>query len=72
MDGNSTLMNNNHHQQHSSSVARDFEGLETDTNYGSSPSTILSPVKSFYSNKSIFITGATGFIGKVFEKFNYN
>ena len=25
----------------------------------------LSPVRNFYSNKSIFITGATGFIGKV-------
>lgn len=28
-----------------------------------------SEIKKFYNNKSIFITGSTGFIGKVCEKY---
>ncbi|PZC74990.1 hypothetical protein B5X24_HaOG206861 [Helicoverpa armigera] len=50
-----------------------FRYIREDPDLETSPSPTYSPVADFYAGKSVFITGITGFLGKVFlEKLLYS
>ncbi|XP_063893677.1 putative fatty acyl-CoA reductase CG5065 [Helicoverpa armigera] len=50
-----------------------FRYIREDPDLETSPSSSYSPVADFYAGKSVFITGITGFLGKVFlEKLLYS